>query len=206
MRTDGWARPLVLGSKLEFLKAMERFGLPVRGKGRPGIGGLTEDVVLALFDRCAQRAVELTSGGAPEWRACVRGDGVRTPHVLAAAALLRVLIRRAALLPLLGRYDTDQSGTLSFREFSTAFLQRHQERSEPMPAEEYKAPPKAYKAGFEGEPMDDTELRHLKARPCPPAHVHACAYARTPMAQRARPHAPSERAHDDEAPFARAAH
>jgi len=98
--------------KLEFLKAMERFGLPVRGKGRPGIGGLTEDVVLALFDR----------------------------------------------------YDTDQSGTLSFREFSTAFLQRHQERSEPMPAEEYKAPPKAYKAGFEGEPMDDTELRHLKPR------------------------------------------
>lgn len=35
----------------EFLKAMERFGLHVRGKGRPGIGGLPEDVVLGLFSR-----------------------------------------------------------------------------------------------------------------------------------------------------------
>jgi Ca2+-binding EF-hand superfamily protein len=35
----------------EFLKAMERFGLHVRGKGKMGIGGLKESVVLALFDR-----------------------------------------------------------------------------------------------------------------------------------------------------------
>ena len=35
----------------EFLKAMERFGLHVRGKGKVGIGGFKESVVLALFDR-----------------------------------------------------------------------------------------------------------------------------------------------------------
>ena len=61
--------------RVEFLKAMERFGLHVRGKGRPGVGGLAEDVVLALFDR----------------------------------------------------YDVERSGTLSIREFSTAYLSRHQE-------------------------------------------------------------------------------
>lgn len=37
--------------KKEFLKAMERFGLHIRGKGRPGVGGLPEEVVTALFDR-----------------------------------------------------------------------------------------------------------------------------------------------------------
>lgn len=37
--------------KFEFVRAMERFGLAVRGKGRPGIGGLPEEVVIALFDR-----------------------------------------------------------------------------------------------------------------------------------------------------------
>lgn len=36
--------------KHEFLRAMERFGLPVRGL-RAGIGGLPEGVVFALFDR-----------------------------------------------------------------------------------------------------------------------------------------------------------
>lgn len=35
----------------EFLKAMERFGVPVRGKGKQGIGGYPESVVMALFDR-----------------------------------------------------------------------------------------------------------------------------------------------------------
>lgn len=37
--------------KPEFLRAMERFGLHVRGHGKAGIGGLPEAVVLALFDR-----------------------------------------------------------------------------------------------------------------------------------------------------------
>jgi len=37
--------------KTEFLRAMERFGLPVKGKGRAGLGGLPEAVVFALFDR-----------------------------------------------------------------------------------------------------------------------------------------------------------
>lgn len=60
------------------------------------------------------------------------------------------------------RYDADNSGTLSFREFSAAFLHKHQEVSQPMPAEEYKHPHKVYTAGFDGEPMDDAELRHHK--------------------------------------------
>ena len=29
----------------EFFKSMERFGLHIRGKGRPGVGGLPEEVV-----------------------------------------------------------------------------------------------------------------------------------------------------------------
>ena len=37
--------------KAEVLRAMERFGLHVRGHGKAGIGGLPEAVVLALFDR-----------------------------------------------------------------------------------------------------------------------------------------------------------
>ena len=98
--------------RVGFLNAMERFGLHVRGKGRPGVGGLAEDVVLALFDR----------------------------------------------------YDVERSGTLSFREFTTAYLSRHQEVSEPMSADEYKRQPKKYAATFAGEAIDDSELIHLKAR------------------------------------------
>ena len=38
-------------SKVEFVQALERFGVHIRGKGRMGIGGLPEAVVHALFDR-----------------------------------------------------------------------------------------------------------------------------------------------------------
>ena len=37
--------------RFEFFKAMERFGLHVRGKRKVGIGGFPEAVVQALFDR-----------------------------------------------------------------------------------------------------------------------------------------------------------
>lgn len=92
--------------KAEFLKAMERFGLHVRGKGRPGIGGFPEAVVLGLFDR----------------------------------------------------YDQDGSGTLSFREFSSAFLVRHQETDSGIPADEYNTAKKP------ADPTDDTTLRHPKKK------------------------------------------
>jgi hypothetical protein len=52
------------------------------------------------------------------------------------------------------RYDVDRSGTISFREFSQAFLSRHAETTEPIQAAEYKNPPKVYKAGFDGEPTE----------------------------------------------------
>ena len=68
------------------------------------------------------------------------------------------------MLALFDRYDVERSGTLSFREFTTAYLSRHQEVSEPMSADEYKRQPKKYAATFAGEAIDDSELIHLKAR------------------------------------------
>jgi len=99
--------------KQEFLRAMERFGLPVRGKGRAGIGGLPEAVVFALFDR----------------------------------------------------YDSDASGSLSFREFSTVFLKRHQTSSTPVQASEYNAitPAAMEKAGDIGEELE-SKLRHPRLK------------------------------------------
>ena len=58
-----------------------------------------------------------------------------------------------------GRYDKDGSGTLSFREFSTAFLARHQtERGCTIPAEEYTNPPRS------PEGVDDSLLRRPKKK------------------------------------------
>ena len=103
--------------KMEFLKAMERFGLHVRGKGRPGVGGLPENVVLALFDR----------------------------------------------------YDVDNSGSLTFREFSSAFLHKLKEVTSgvSIPAAEYTKKHPVYVATFDGEPMDDKSLTRLKAKTDP---------------------------------------
>ena len=90
----------------EFLQAMERFGLHVRGKGRPGIGGLPEAVVMALFER----------------------------------------------------YDKDGSGTLSFREFSSAFVSRNQTAGgSTIPADEYLRPPVQHEKLTE---FNDAEMRH----------------------------------------------
>jgi hypothetical protein len=96
-------------SQSEFLKAVERFGLHVRGKGRTGIGGLPESSVLALFDR----------------------------------------------------YDVDASGTLSFKEFASAFLERHQTVSDPLEADEFKA-----KSAPSRDADDDSDahLRHPKKK------------------------------------------
>ena len=85
---------------------------------RPGVGGLPEEVVLALFER----------------------------------------------------YDTDRSGTLSFREFSHGVLSKHQEESKHggVPAAEYTTAPKKYNSGFDGEAMNDQELvrrRPARSRP-----------------------------------------
>ena len=102
-----------LVDKPEFLRAMERFGLPVRGKGRAGIGGLPQAVVFALFDR----------------------------------------------------YDTDASGTLSFREFSSVFLKRHQTTSNPIEAEEYTAitAREMERVGDLGEDLE-AKLRHPRQK------------------------------------------
>ena len=62
------------------------------------------------------------------------------------------------------RYDVDRSGTISFREFSQAFLSRHAETTEPIQAAEYKNPPKVYKAGFDGEPTGAALVAYLNPR------------------------------------------
>ena len=134
--------------KQRFFRALERFGLHVKGKsGLPGLGGLPEATMGGLFDR----------------------------------------------------YDTESSGTLSFREFASGLLSRHHKETSvgSLPADEYR-PRKPAATPAE----EEARMRHPRHK-----HDHELMAARpllgggSILANAARVHGTSKGSKHSGAPF-----